>query len=81
MNLLYACMSLYILDLYMYMHVQAESKTMAKSNIESVSRHYMNAKRSAQEYENLSRGLNRGGTSIPLRGSPQEIQQVEWSIL
>ena len=36
----------------------------------------MNAKRSAQEYENLSRGLNRGGTSIPLRGTPQEIQQV-----
>ena len=52
------------------------NKTTAKANIESVSRLYMNAKRSAQEYENLSRGLNRGGTSTPLRGTPQEIQQV-----
>ena len=52
------------------------NKMAAKTNIESVSRSYMNAKRSAQEYENISRGLNRGGTSTPLRGTPQEIQQV-----
>ena len=59
-----------------WLYPQTINKTTAKSNVESVSRAYMNAKRSAQEYENLSRGLNRGGTSIPLRGTPQEIQQV-----
>ena len=37
----------------------------------------MNAKRSSQEYDNISRGLIRGGTSVPLRGTPQESQQLQ----
>ena len=36
----------------------------------------MNAKRSAQEYDSISRGLIRGSTSVPLRGTPQESQQL-----
>lgn len=56
--------------------MQAIDKNNAKRNIESVSRQYVNAKRSSQELEGISRGLIRGGTSVPLRGTPQEIQQV-----
>ena len=37
----------------------------------------MNAKRSTVEYENITRGLLRGGTSTPLQGTPQETQQVK----
>ena len=53
------------------------NKTTAKKNVESVSRQYVNAKRSTVEYENITRGLLRGGTSIPLQGTPQETQQVK----
>ena len=55
---------------------QSANKTTAKRNVESVSRQYVNAKRSTGEYENLTRGLIRGGTSIPLQGTLQETQQV-----
>ena len=48
----------------------------AKKVIESVSRQYMNAKRSANECEGFTRGLIRGGTSVPLQGNLQETQQV-----
>ena len=53
------------------------NKTTAKKNVESVSRQYVNAKRSTVEYENITRGLLRGGTSTPLQGTPQETQQVK----
>ena len=53
------------------------NKTTAKKNVESVSRQYVNAKRSTVEYENITRGLLRGGTSTPLQGTPQEAQQVK----
>ena len=56
---------------------QSEIKLTSKRNIESVSRQYVNAKRSSQEYDNISRGLIRGGTSVPLRGTPQESQQLQ----
>ena len=55
---------------------QTVNKTGAKKMIESVSRQYMNAKRSANECDGFTRGLVRGGTSVPLQGSPQETQQV-----
>jgi len=51
------------------------NKTTAKKHVESVSRQYVNAKRSTAEYENITRGLIRGGTSTPLQGTPQETQQ------
>lgn len=57
-------------------HSQAMNKTTAKKHVESVSRQYVNAKRSTAEYENITRGLIRGGTSTPLQGTPQETQQV-----
>ena len=53
------------------------NKATAKKNVESVSRQYVNAKRSTVEYENITRGLLRGGTSTPLQGTPQETQQVK----
>jgi hypothetical protein len=48
----------------------------AKRNVEQVSRQYVNAKRASQELESVCRGLIRGGTSVPLKGTPQEVQQV-----
>ena len=49
---------------------------MSKKIVEVVSKHYINAKRSSHEMEGVTRGLIRGGTSVPLRGTPQEVQQV-----
>lgn len=60
--------------------LQAVDKNNAKRNVEQVSRHYVTAKRCSQEQENVSRGLIRGGTSVPLRGTPQEMQQVRSSL-
>ncbi|XP_064401775.1 cleavage stimulation factor subunit 3-like [Halichondria panicea] len=53
-----------------------DNKMNAKRNIDTVSRHYLNAKRSAQEYDGIARGLIRGSTSVPMRGTPQESQQL-----
>ena len=52
------------------------SKAAAKRNIDSVSRAYVNSKRASAELENCTRGLVRGGTSVPLLGTTQEVQQV-----
>ena len=49
---------------------------MSKKIVEVVSKLYINAKRSSHEMEGVTRGLIRGGTSVPLRGTPQEVQQV-----
>lgn len=57
---------------------QMTNKTTAKRNIDSVSRAYMNAKRASSELENCTRGLIRGGTSVPLQGTPQEMHQVQY---
>ena len=58
------------------LRAQSDSKVNAKRNIDSISRQYLNAKRSAQEYDGISRGLIRGSTSVPLKGTPQESQQL-----
>lgn len=52
-------------------------KPNAKRHVEQVSRQYVNAKRCSQELEGVTRGLIRGGTSVPLRGTPQEVQQLQ----
>ena len=56
--------------------MKTDNKMNAKRNIDTVSRHYLNAKRSAQEYDGIARGLIRGSTSVPMRGTPQESQQL-----
>jgi cleavage stimulation factor subunit 3 len=56
---------------------QVYAKAAAKRNIDSVSRAYVHAKRASAELENCTRGLIRGGTSIPLQGTPQEVHQLK----
>lgn len=55
---------------------QMNAKAAAKRNIDSVSRGYVHAKRASAELENCTRGLIRGGTSVPLQGTSQEVHQV-----
>ena len=62
--------------MYGVMYPQSVNKVTAKRMIESHSRQYVNAKRSAAELENITRGLIRGGTSVTLQGTPQDMQQV-----
>lgn len=56
--------------------LQTYAKAAAKRNIDSVSRGYVHAKRASAELENCTRGLIRGGTSVPLQGTSQEVHQV-----
>ncbi len=65
-----------LLHVSIFFHVQTVNKLGAKRAIENLSRQYVHAKRSSTELENVTRGLLRGGTSIPLQGTPQETQQV-----
>ncbi len=58
------------------MCVQEVNKLGAKRAIENLSRQYVHAKRGSSEMESVTRGLLRGGTSVPLQGSAQETQQV-----
>lgn len=44
--------------------------------IDGVSKAYFSAKRSTYEYENVTRGIIRGSTSVPPQGTIQEMQQV-----
>jgi len=56
--------------------MQAVNSTNSKKMLDAMSKTYINAKRSSHELEGITRGLVRGGTSVPLRGTPQEVQQV-----
>ena len=52
----------------------------AKKLIESQSRLYICAKRASHEYDAITRGLVRGGTSVPPQSTLQESQQVPYDI-
>ena len=56
--------------------MQAVNSNSSKKMMDAMSKAYINAKRSSHELEGITRGLIRGGTSVPLRGTPQEVQQV-----
>lgn len=61
-------------------YLQATNASTAKRIIDSVSRTYVHAKRAAVELENCTRGLIKGGTSVPLQGTPQEFRQVMYDL-
>ena len=48
----------------------------AKKMTDAHTKVYSCAKRATHEYENVTRGLIRGATSIPPQGTIQETQQV-----
>ena len=56
--------------------VQGVNKMAAKKLLDEQLKTYMNTRRASHEYELTSRGLVRGHISVPLKGTPQEMQQV-----
>lgn len=52
------------------------NKSLSKKVLEVQSKFYTGAKRASYEYENITRGLVRGTTSVPPQGTIQETQQV-----
>ncbi|XP_019857540.1 PREDICTED: cleavage stimulation factor subunit 3 [Amphimedon queenslandica] len=53
------------------------NKSLAKKVLEVQNKLYSNAKRASYEYENVTRGLVRGSTSVPPQGAIQEAQQLQ----
>ena len=56
--------------------LQMANKSLAKKVLEVQNKFYSNAKRASYEYENVTRGLVRGSTSVPPQGAVHEAQQV-----
>jgi cleavage stimulation factor subunit 3 len=56
---------------------QNVNKSSAKKVTEAVSKAYFSAKRATYDYENVTRSLVRGTTSVPPQGTIQEIQQLQ----